>query len=410
MFEFINSDNFAVAKYQLMQLKTITYIFIILFSLYGCKAKKAEPVQVSKISNDFFIDLDQQIIDKKSEWLHNIFENLHKKHAFSGAVLYAEKGRLVYKEAFGYADIREKTLLSTNSCFQLASVSKMFTATAILIMFEDGLLEFDTDIRTYLPEFPYEGITIRLLMNHRSGLSRYMTLAHEQWKNKTIPLTNDDMLKLFVKYKPTVYFQPDRGFHYCNTNYAILANIIERISNTSFDKFIQVNIFVPLKMDSSFVYNMNGESEVSPYILKGVPGYRYSGWRPIKQRNEYLNGVMGDKGVYTSVEDMFKFDQALYDGNILSDSTLQIAFQAGSPKSRRRIDNYGFGWRIKSGRENTVYHYGWWKGFRAFYIRDMEQQKSIIVLSNRAKGPGSSKLWDIIDNTDFELGTIMKNP
>ncbi len=395
-----------------MQLKKITYFFIIIWVLGGCKAKQEETNDIPQISDELFVDLDQQTISEKSIWLHSTFENLHKKHAFSGAVLYAEKGRLVYKEAFGYADIREKTNITTTSSFQIASVSKMFTATAALMLLEDSLVHLDTDIRAYLPEFPYEGITIRLLMNHRSGLSRYMTLAHEHWKNKTIPLTNDDMLKLFVEYKPTVYFQPNHGFHYCNTNYAILANIIERVSKSSFDQFIKNKIFKPLNMNDSFVYNMNGEKEVSAYILQGIPGYRYKGWRPIRQRNEYLNGVMGDKGVYTSVEDMFKFDQALYNNTLISDSTLQLAFEPGSPKSKRRKDNYGFGWRIKDDRENTVYHYGWWKGFRAFYIRDMKQQKSIIVLSNRAKGPGSARLWDILDDKIFELGvfSLLKNP
>ncbi len=393
-----------------MQLKTITSIFIIILVLWGCRTKNEKPTELPKISETLFVDLDQETIDDKSKWLHGIFENLHNRHAFSGAVLYAEKGRMVYKEAFGYADIREKKNIETSSSFQIASVSKMFTAMAALMLLEDSLVDLDTDIRAYLPEFPYEGITIRLLMNHRSGLSRYMTLAHEQWKNKTIPLTNDEMLKLFVEHKPTVYFQPDRGFHYCNTNYAILANIIERVSGSTFDKFIKDNIFTPLDMKHSFVYNMNGEKEVTAYILQGIPGYRYSGWRPIRQRNEYLNGVMGDKGIYTSVEDMFKFDQALYNGMLLNDSTLKLAFEPGSPKSRRRRDNYGFGWRIRGDRENTAYHYGWWKGFRAFYIRDMKQQKTIIVLSNRAKGPGSSKLWDIIDNEDYELGSISKLP
>lgn len=393
-----------------MQLKTSTYIFIFILALWGCKTNEEEPNDIPQISAALFLDLDQQTINEKSKWLHKTFENLYKRHAFSGAVLYSEKGRLVYKEAFGYADIRKKINITTTSSFQIASVSKMFAATAALMLLEDSLVELDTDIRTYLPEFPYEGITIRLLMNHRSGLSRYMTLAHEQWKYKTIPLTNDEMLKLFVEHKPTVYFKPNSGFHYCNTNYAILANIIERVSKSSFDKFIKDSIFTPLKMDNSFVYQMNGEKEVSAYILQGIPGYRYSGWRPIRQRNEYLNGVMGDKGVYTSVEDMFKFDQALYNGALLSDSLLQMAFEPGSPNSRRRKDNYGFGWRIRGGRENTVYHYGWWKGFRAFYIRDMKQQKSIIVLSNRAKGPGSSRLWDIIDNKDFELGSFSKLP
>ena len=115
---------------------------------------------------------------------------------------------------------------------------------------------------------------------------------------------------------------------------------------------------------------------------------------------------MGDKGLYSSVEDLFKFDQALYKGRLINDTTLAEAFKKGSPDSRRRRDNYGFGWRIKGGVDSTVYHYGWWKGFRAFYIRDMKNEKTIIVLSNRAKGPGTYHLWNIINNKKYDLAPV----
>lgn len=401
---FTDSDNFAEAKNPQMNLKTISYFILLLFGLFACQSQVAETPKIPEIPDTIFIDLDQKAIDQKAEWLHGIFDNLNKKQGFAGAVLYTEKGKLVYKEAFGYADIVKKTLLTTTSAFQLASVSKMFTATAILMLVEDDLIELDSDVREYIPEFPYEGITIRLLLNHRSGLSRYMTLAHDKWKNQEIPLTNDDMLKLYIEHKPKPYFLPNNGFHYCNANYAMLANVVERISHKKFDQFIKEKIFDPIGMNSSFVYNMNGESKVSDYISVGVPSYRGTGRGARKLRNEYLNGVMGDKGVYTTVEDMFKFDRALYPNKLLGDSTLQMAFMPGSPKSKNRKDNYGFGWRIKDGRENTVYHFGWWKGFRTYYIRDMHQQKSIIVLCNRERGSGSKELWDIIDKEDIEFG------
>ncbi|PKP35637.1 MAG: serine hydrolase [Bacteroidetes bacterium HGW-Bacteroidetes-17] len=401
---FTDSDNFADAKNPQMNFKIFSYFILILLISFACQDQVKDTPKIPEIPDTIFIDLDQKAMGQKAEWLHGIFDKLNKKQGFAGAVLYAEKGKLIYKEAFGYGDIRKKINLTTTSAFQLASVSKMFTATAILMLVEEGLVDLDSDVRKYLPEFPYEGISIRLLLNHRSGLSRYMTLAHEQWKNKEIPLTNDDMLKLYVQYKPKPYFLPNRGFHYCNANYAMLANVIERISHKKFDQFIKEKIFNPIGMSSSFVYNMNGESKVSDYISLGVPGYRYNGRGARMLRNEYLNGVMGDKGVYTTVEDMFKFDQALYQNKLLGDSTLQLAFMPGSPKTKKRKDNYGFGWRIKDGRENTVYHFGWWKGFRSYYIRDMHQQKSIIVLSNRENGPGSKELWDIIDKEDFEFG------
>ncbi|MDZ7742508.1 MAG: serine hydrolase domain-containing protein [Bacteroidota bacterium] len=331
---------------------------------------------------------------------------MHQRVGFNGTVLYGEKGRLIYKNAFGYADARKNDSLTTSSAFQLASVSKMFTATAILILKEREKLGLDDTLSSIFPGFPYEGVTIRHLLTHRSGLSRYMSLAHDKWTEKTRPFSNQDMLDLFIKYKPDPYFSPDRGFHYCNTNYALLACVVEKVSGMSFDKFVKMNIFRPLHMHNSFVYNHNNDSLVPFYVEKGVPGYEYRGWRVYQCRDYYLNGVMGDKGVYSTVEDLFKFDQALYNGLILGDSTLREAFSSGSPEYWKRKDNYGFGWRIRTREDSCVYHYGWWKGFRAFFIRDLKNEKTIIVLNNRSKGFSSSVLWGILHNEENGLGFI----
>lgn len=357
------------------------------------------------VPDNIVSDLDNLIIEKKAHHIDSIFRHLHKRAGFNGTVLYGEKGRVVYKNAFGYGDYRKKDSLTTESSFQLASVSKMITATAIMILKEKELLEFNDTVTRFIPEFPYKGVTIRQLLTHRSGLSRYMSLAHDHWKEKNKPLSNAEMIALFVKHQPSPYFQPDGGFHYCNTNYAVLASVVERITNMSFDRFVKTRIFWPLEMNNSFVHNLNNDSVVPYLVGKGVPGYEYNGWRLRRSRDSYLNGVMGDKGVYSSVEDLYKFDQALYNQTLVSDSVLQQAFSPGSPKYWKRKDNYGFGWRIKTSKDSCIYHYGWWKGFRAFFIRDMRQEKSIIVLSNRSKGPGSSRLWEIIREDDISLGT-----
>ena len=405
LFNVINISNIFAAE--IMQMRNHPfYLFIILLFLFVSCKQKVDRDTMTLISENLFTDLDQKTMNEKAEWIDGIYSHLHKRSGFAGAIVYTEKGKLIYKKGFGYSDIKAKENITTNSAFQLASVSKMFTATSIMILQERGLLDYDQDIRTYIPEFPYENITCRLLMNHRSGLSRYMSLAQDYWKDKRYPLTNADMLKLFVDHKPNTYFKPNNGFHYCNTNFALLANIVERISGQAFNIFVKENIFTPLKMDDSFIYTTPKDSFISAYIKEGVPGYHYRGWKPIRQRNDYLNGVMGDKGVYSSVEDLFKFDQALYHGTLVSDSSLAEAYKKGSPDSRRHKDNYGFGWRIKGDMDSTVYHYGWWKGFRAFYIRDLKNEKSIIVLSNRDKGPGSDHLWNIIKNNSYNLAPV----
>ncbi len=344
----------------------------------------------------------------KSEWIDSIFTKLSNGFWFNGSVAYLEQGCLIYQKSFGLANFRTKDTLNTNSAFQLASVSKMFAAMSAMILKEDNMLDYDADIRTYLPEFPYEGVTSRMLMTHRAGLSRYMSLAHEQWTDKTIPLTNNDMLSLFAAYVPDPYFQPDKGFHYCNTNYAILACVVEAISGMQYADFVKERIFDPVGMDDSFVYHMDDDTLVSFYVETEVTGHTYRGWRPIRERNDYLNGVTGDKGIYTSIEDLAKFDQAITANLLVGDSTMREAFTPGSLKYWKRKNNYGFGWRIKESEDSTAFHFGWWKGYRAYYIRDMESNKTLIVLTNKDKGPGSSVYWDIVQDTTHQVKFFKK--
>jgi CubicO group peptidase (beta-lactamase class C family) len=364
-----------------------------------------EKYKLPDVNLSFIYDNDSLVIAKKAEELDKKFARLQRLTGFNGTVLFAEKGRIVFEKAYGFKNVRRKRdSLHTGDAFQLASVSKMFSAMAIMILKNDGLLNYDDDIRLYLPQFPYEGVTPRLLMTHRSGLPRYMSLAHEKWGNKKKPFDNNQMLRLFVESPPDKYFSPDNGFHYCNTNYALLANIVEEISGLYFEDFVEQRIFSPLQMDSSFVYNMRGDTVVSLYINRGVPGFYRRGWRWREMENDYLNGVMGDKNIYTSVEDLYKYDRALDNFTLLPKEIIQEAFKPGSPKYWKRKNNYGFGWRIKENMDSTAYHFGWWKGFRTFYIRDMRHQRTLIVLTNKEKGPGSQNFWNIIKADTLPLG------
>jgi len=385
---------------------------LLIFFISGCsspdqpvKTRHAALNTIPLIAADsIYINLDQSRIEQQQRRLDSTFNRLVKLTGFNGTVLFAEKGRLVYEKAFGFADIKNKRdPLTTDSQFELASVSKMFTATAIILLKQDGLLDYDADLRTYIPEWPYEGVTVRNLLNHRSGISRYQSLAHEKWIDKTIPLSNKKMIDLFVEYQPSPYFKPDRGFHYCNTNYALLASVVERVSGENFEVFMQEKIFTPLGMRRSQIYSMRYDTVVSAYVELGVPGFDHRGWRPIQVRNDYLNGVMGDKNMFSTVEDLYRFNQALDYGLLIGDSLLREAFTPGSPSHRRRADNYGFGWRIRGDADSTVYHYGWWKGFRSFFLRDMKQQKTLIVLTNKDKGPGSDNFWNILNDNSLSL-------
>jgi CubicO group peptidase (beta-lactamase class C family) len=383
--------------------RRLIYIILFVFAVYftffsGKKGEENIPEYIPDIVADsIFTNINSIYNEQKATELNNRFKRLNKKGVFNGTILYAEKGEIVYQGAFGYADFREKKKLTTKSAFQLASVSKMFTAMSIMILQEEGELEYDDTITKFIPELPYYGVTIRNLLTHRSGLSRYMSLADKYWDvNK--PISNEEVIQLFAKYKPSPYFKPDNGFHYCNTNYALLASVVERITGESFDIFVKERIFEPAGMDYSFVYSNKNDSVIKSVVPVGVSGYRSSRRRLVKVGDYYLNGVMGDKGVYSTVEDLYKFSQALDNETLVSFVNIQQAFTPGSPKSWRRKDNYGFGWRIKTKADSTVYHFGWWKGFRTFFIKDLANDKVIISLTNTHHGFSSQVLWGIMED------------
>ena len=347
---------------------------------------KKGPGNIEKIH----LFVEQHKIKEKEAWLKKKYERLYRLGRLNGTVLIAQRGNILFKGAYGYKNLRTRDTLSINTPFQLASVSKMFTATAIMMLKERCELDYDVDIRNYLPGFPYEGITVRHLLNHRSGLSRYMSLAHSNW-DFDIPLSNKQMLDLFIEHEPSTYFSPDRMFNYLNTNYALLANIVEARSGKPFDEFVKEEIFDPLDMENSFVYN-RWKVEEPEHVAMGHHSWRR---RPMKMTDDYLNGVMGDKGVFSSVTDLYKFDRALYSEKLLKAETLEDAFLPGT--KRRRSDSYGFGWRIKTQIPGVVYHFGWWRGYKTCFIRDLENEIVILVLNNRVRSPSSIHYWNTLD-------------
>lgn len=333
--------------------------------------KKEEIVLKEKV----IIELNKEQIEKGKE-LHKYFKRRNEKIGFNGAVLFAENGQIVYKNAFGFADVRKKIKNKIDTKFQIASASKPFTSYAIMLLKQRGKLSYSDSVQHYFPTFPYKGVTIKLLMIHRSGLPEYFYFAEKLWKDRNKTITNKDVIDLMIEHHPQRYYLPDKKYNYINTNYCILAAIIEKISGMSFVEFMKEEIFDPLEMKDTFIYDRSHEIEDKNYAV----GYAR---RKRKAEDTYLNGVVGDKGIYTTVEDMLKFDQALYNGNPVEAEVLAGAFK---PAHKRLYihDNYGFGWRInaKDSTNKIVYHTGWWKGYRSWFIRQLGEKKTIIVLSN----------------------------
>ncbi len=353
---------------------TILFVFFVV-----CNQKKTKIDLLN--SNEKVYHLVHNVIDqKKSIKIASFFTSRYEQNIFNGTVLVAEDGRIVYENAFGFADYGRRDTLEVTSIFQLASITKPLTACAILMLCEQGLLNLDNNLKKYFPDFPYANITIRLLLTHRSGLPDYMYFADKYWPSRRIPMTNRDVLDLMILYKPAIYYRPNRRYNYSNTNYCLLALLIEEITGMTYANFMRSRIFEPLGMKNTYVLNYDDlKFNKSEQV---VNGYNCHGRRA---ENSYLNGIVGDKGVYSTVEDLFKWDQALYEGRLISLFTLCEAFKPAH-WDLRSYDNYGFGWRInENGGNKIVFHSGWWKGFKTYFVRKLKERKTIIVLTNTAR-------------------------
>lgn len=354
-------------------------------------------------TDSIFLDLSKAKVEKRTAMADRFFTDLWKNKILNGVVLYAEEGRVLYKKALGWRNlVKQQDSLRVDDQFQLASVSKMFTAEAIMLLHSQGKLDYDDPVTKYIPEFPYKGITIRHLLNHRSGLSRYETLADEHWPDRSIAVDNEDIVKLYVRHKPDPYNQPDVTFHYTNINYALLANIVERVSGQHFEDFMQEQVFEPLGMTRSYIFSMRNSKKVQSHVNTDVQGHIMLSKGPKRAEDDYLNGVMGDKMMYSTVDDLYKFCLALEHNTFLPDSIQQEAFAPGSPEWKNG-ENYGFGWRFNEKHPGVVFHFGWWKGYRSFFIRDLEKHRVLIVLTNTSSSAVGEELWNFINDTTVRL-------
>jgi CubicO group peptidase (beta-lactamase class C family) len=293
---------------------------------------------------------------------------------FNGSVLIGYKGKVLYERYYGFSDKELGARWAPETQSQLASTSKTLTSGAILLLYDKGLLQLDDNVKKYIPEFPYDSITIRLLLNHRSGLPDYIHFAAKP-KNKLF-LNNDDVVKLFATLKPKLLFKPNTHFKYSNSNFALLATVVERVSGYRFDYFMRRFIFTPLGMDCTVVHDPEKESTCTQaYCYK-------SSW--LKEPDMHHDGVWGDKGVYSSVRDLYKWDQALYAGKLIKPSTLEEAFRPYSFEAAG-VKNYGLGWRMLNypDGQKIVYHNGWWHGNNTCFYRFIQDNFTIIILGNK---------------------------
>jgi CubicO group peptidase (beta-lactamase class C family) len=327
-----------------------------------------------------------------SHKIDSTFNLANKRYDFHGSILVAKNGKLIHTSEYGYADFNNKTELNSNSAFQLASVSKQFTAAAVLLLYERNQINLDDTVTKYLPELPYNGITIRQLLNHTSGLPMYFWLAEHKWEKEIAP-TNTEMIAMMGEYDLPLYFRPGRKFDYSNSGYFILAALVEKVSGKSFGAFIETNIFKPLHMSNSFVYSY-GHDSVKNNQLWGYRTYKRK-WH-MKISGTVNDGIVGDKNIYSTAEDMLRWINALNNGWIISKNTLTQMYAKGETRYGRKVP-YGFGFRI-SNRESgkVIYHDGKWNGFRTS-IRQYPERDLVIILLEHSSYRSPSYLINKVD-------------
>ena len=335
------------------------------------------PEKLEEVPVNLVVHYPKKATKEVRSKLDALLKRIHKRHDFHGAVLVAKNKKIVYQNQIGTADFKKKTLLNKESVFQLASVSKQFTAAAIMLLQQRNQLKLTDTVNTYFPNFPYKAVTIKTLLNHTGGLPNYFWIAEHKWQQKKAP-SNKEMMELLTTSNVQRFFKPGRNFDYSNTGYFVLASIVEKISGTSFSSFLKQNIFEPLQMNHSFVYSFENDT----IRENQLDGYRlHRGWRHVKIPSTVNDAIVGDKNVYTTAEDLFKWTQGLNSGNLLSKESLALMFTKGETIYGRKVP-YGFGFRIDTKEKNSIYHYGKWNGFSTGLTTYLEDDLIIIVLEH----------------------------
>jgi CubicO group peptidase (beta-lactamase class C family) len=329
--------------------------------------------------------------------IESMYRSMLLRTGFNGSILVAKNGEVVFEDYQGMINFKTKEPITPTTPFHVASISKTFTATVVLKLMEEGKISLDDGVEKYLPNFPYSNITIRELLCHRSGLPKYdhfmmgtetVAVKVRNKKGKLVTryktvkspaqitgmATNEDVLNYMIRYRPAPEASPNRRYSYCNTNFAMLALIVEKITQTPFPEYMLTNVFRPLGMNNTYIFSIKDTANYVPSYQPNKAPFRL----------EKLDCVYGDKNVYTTVRDLLLWDKALYSGNFVSAATLELAYQPYSHETRG-TRNYGLGWHliVNPPEPTIVYHNGWWHGNNAVFKRLIADTATVIILGNK---------------------------
>ncbi|HSD68909.1 MAG TPA: serine hydrolase domain-containing protein [Woeseiaceae bacterium] len=312
---------------------------------------------------------------QQADAIDDLFSAYQKGVQPGVAVAVVQDGKLVLQRSYGYADIDAQTPITADTAFDLASVSKQFGAMAIMLLEEDGKLSYDDPIGKYVSELKvYDGVTIRHLLTHTGGLPDYYDVIDT---TSAMP-TNQDAAELLGQMAKAD-FAPGERYEYSNSGYDMLGPIVESASGMRFADFVRERIFIPSGMMSSYVHD-----DRLPGIPNGARAYAPSGDGFAPDYDNPLNAIVGSGSIFSSLNDLVRWDEVLYTDKLVSAETLELAFTSGTTNSGEPLD-YGFGWRIDEyAGHKRLRHGGSWVGFRSHIARIPERRFSVILLSNRA--------------------------
>ncbi|WP_316797267.1 serine hydrolase domain-containing protein [Pedobacter agri] len=338
--------------------------------------------------------------------LDSVFSMMHAQNQFSGTVLIAECGNIVFSKGYGFQDSQSTHKNTRETIYELASCSKQFTAAAIVLLHREGKLMYEDNLGKFIPELSrWNQVTIYDLLRHTSGIPEYLIDMSGDWDHSKIA-TNDDLVSFYASRKDSLTFTPGSQHRYCNTNYALLATIISRISGMSLAEFSERNIFAPLKMNHTFIYN----SRQHPKVIKGrAIGYvwKKNSFDKITSENPdygdslvyYLDGIVGNAKVNSTVIDVYKWVTALKNNSFFTPEEFSLMTSVTKTSNGRSVP-YGFGLDLSGSKDNRSFgHTGSWDGYSTFIYHNMGKDRTIITLQNFKMGAYPFKtINQIIDN------------
>jgi CubicO group peptidase (beta-lactamase class C family) len=350
---------------------------MLVLGLFSCDWKTQSYSHVMPYIPPPLSALDPWKKNKLANQVESYFQStlLQSGNAFNGGILIAKGGHVLFEKYQGFEEINTRTTpLSANSSLHIASTSKTFTAIAILQLIQQGKIALTDSLERFFQHWPYPSITIKDLLNHRSGLPNYVYFMGSYWIDPQIAVTNKDVISTLIQKKPARNYPPNKRFEYCNTNYLLLASIIEKVTGLSYPLYMHKAIFSFLGMKGTFVYQPTDTNRITrSFDYRGVP------W-PFDQ----LDLTYGDKNIYSTPRDLLKWDQALYTQQLVADTLLNAAFTPYSFEKPGQ-NNYGLGFRLKllPNQKKVVYHFGRWHGNNAVFARLMDEKVTVIILGNK---------------------------